>query len=83
MPYTQPTRDNVCPFLVREFKTEATGGSISVAENQGVGSGVHMVAAQHWLQKEAFPTKALTATDVVSFVGAISLQDMRLIVYFL
>ena len=71
-PYSQPTRDNVFPFLAIEFKSEATGGSLYVAENQCVGSGVHIVASRRWLLKQASPSKDLTATDAVAFVGAIS-----------
>ena len=71
-PYMQPTRDNVCPFLTLEFKSEATGGVLYVAENQGVGSGVHIVASQRWLQNQAFPGKELAATDAIAFVGAVS-----------
>ncbi|KAL8834366.1 MAG: hypothetical protein Q9170_003776 [Blastenia crenularia] len=71
-PYTQPTRDNYFPFMAFEFKSEATGGSLYVAENQGVGSGVHMVASQRWLLKQAHPSKAPIATDAVAFVAAIS-----------
>lgn len=71
-PYTQPTRDNYFPFLALEFISEATGGSLYIAENQGVGSGVHIVASRRWLLKQAFPSKDLAATDAVAFVGAIS-----------
>ncbi len=69
-PYTQPTRDNIFPFLALELKSEATGGTLWVAENQGVGSGVHMVASQRWMLRQAFPS--VTATDAVAFVGAVS-----------
>ncbi|KAI4189120.1 MAG: hypothetical protein LQ348_003845 [Seirophora lacunosa] len=71
-PYTQPTRDNCFPFMALEFKSEATGGSLYVAENQGVSSGVHMVASRRWLLKQAYPSKDLVATDAVAFVVAIS-----------
>ncbi|KAL8652819.1 MAG: hypothetical protein Q9210_002456 [Variospora velana] len=71
-PYTQPTRDNYFPFMALEFKSEATGGSLYVAENQGVGSGVHMVASRRWLLKQAYPSKDLASTDAVAFVAAIS-----------
>ncbi|KAL8846621.1 MAG: hypothetical protein Q9221_008301 [Calogaya cf. arnoldii] len=71
-PYTQPTRDNYFPFVALEFKSEATGGSLYVAENQGVGSGVHMVASRRWLLKQAHPSKGLADTDAVAFVAAIS-----------
>lgn len=71
-PYTQPTRDNYFPFMAFEFKSEATGGSLYVAENQGVGSGVHMVASRRWLLKQANPNNDPAATDAVAFVAAIS-----------
>ncbi|KAI0804209.1 hypothetical protein GGR55DRAFT_681807 [Xylaria sp. FL0064] len=71
-PYTQPTRDNILPFLALEVKSEATRGVLYVAENQAVGSGAHIVASQRWMLRQAFPSKDPVATDAVAFVGAIS-----------
>ena len=71
-PYTQPTRDNYFPFLSLEFKSEATGGSLYIEENQGVGSRLHIVASRRWLFQQAFPSKAIAATDAIAFVGAVS-----------
>lgn len=71
-PYTQSTRDNIFPFLALEIKSEASGGVLYVAENQGVDSGVHSVASQRWLLKQAFPSKDPVATDAIAFVGAVS-----------
>lgn len=71
-PYTQPTRDNVFPVLALEINSEATGGVLYVAGNQGVGSGAHIVASQRWLLRQAYPSKVLAATDAVAFVGDVS-----------
>lgn len=65
-----PTRDNQFPFLSLEFKSEATGGSLYIAENQGVGSGVRIVACRRWLFQQAFSSQDVAATDTVAFVGA-------------
>ncbi|KAK7426746.1 hypothetical protein QQZ08_006782 [Neonectria magnoliae] len=70
--YTQPARNTCFPFLALELKSEATGGSLHVAENQGVSSGVHMVASLRWILSQAFPTRELAAKDAVAFVGAVS-----------
>lgn len=72
LPYTQPTRENLFPFLTFDFKSEAAGGVLYVAENQAVGSGVHSVASLRWLLKQAFPSKEPAATDAVAFTGALS-----------
>ena len=45
LPYTQPNLGNTFPFLVVEFKAEATGGTLWHAENQAAGSGAHCVNA--------------------------------------
>lgn len=71
-PYTQPTRDNLFPFLALEIKSEATGGVLYAAENQAAGSGVHIVSSQRWMLKQAFPSKDPGAIDAVAFVGAVS-----------
>ena len=70
--YTQPTRENLFPFLMLEIKSEATGGVLYVAENQAVGSGVHSVASLRWLLTQAFPSEVPAATDAVAFTGAVS-----------
>lgn len=71
-PYTQPTRENLFPFLMLEIKSEATGGVLYVAENQAVGGGVHSVRSLRWLLAQAFPSEVPAATDAVAFTGAIS-----------
>ena len=71
-PYTQPTRENLFPFLMFEIKSEATGGVLYVAENQAVGSGVHSVGSLRWLLTQAFPSKAPKSTDAVAFAGAVT-----------
>ena len=71
-PYTQPTRENLFPFLMLEVKSEATGGVLYVAENQAVGSGVHSVESLRWLLRQAFPSEVPAATDAVAFAGAVS-----------
>ncbi|KAI9689146.1 MAG: hypothetical protein M1822_000884 [Bathelium mastoideum] len=71
-PYTQPTGENLFPFLMLEIKSDATGGGLYVAENRAVGSGVHSVESLRWLLSQAFPSQAPAATDAVAFTGAIS-----------
>ena len=71
-PYTQPTRENLFPFLMLEVKSEATGGVLYVAENQAVGSGVHSVESLRWLLRQASPSEVPAATDAVAFAGAVS-----------
>ncbi|EEH17196.1 hypothetical protein PABG_07283 [Paracoccidioides brasiliensis Pb03] len=71
-PYTQPTRENILPFLALEFKAEATGGTLYCAENQCAGSGTHSVASQRWFLKQAFPSQDPATTDAVAFVGTVS-----------
>ena len=71
-PYSQPTRENLFPFLMLEIKSEATGGVLYVAENQAVGSGVHSVESLRWLLKQAFPSQVPATTDAVAFTGAVS-----------
>lgn len=73
-PYTQPTRENLFPFLMLEVKSEPTGGVLYVAENQAVGSGVHYVESLRWLLAQAFPYEVPAATDAVAFTRAVSLQ---------
>ena len=70
--YSQPTRENLFPFLMFEIKSEATGGTLYVAENQAVGSGVHSVGSLRWLLKQAYPSEVPTATDAVAFTAAVS-----------
>ena len=71
-PFTQPTRENILPFLMLEVKSEATGGTLYIAENQAVGSGVHSVEALRWLLSQAFPSKVPAVTDAIAFTGAIT-----------
>ena len=52
-PYMQPARGNTFPFLMVEIKSEPTGGTLYVAENQAAGSGSYSVNALLWLLKEA------------------------------
>lgn len=55
-----------------EVKSEATGGTLYVAEHQAVSSGVHSVESLRWLLKQAFPSQVPPATDTVAFTGAVS-----------
>ena len=69
-PYTQPTRENLFPFFMIEIKSEATGSTLYVAENQAATSGCRLLltrARRHLCAEEAesfrdalrvFPTKA-------------------------
>lgn len=76
MPYAQPTKDVLFPFLSLEFKSEYTGGTLYVAENQGVGSAVHCVVSHRWFLKQASIAsgsgKATADTDAIAFTVALS-----------
>ena len=71
-PFTQPTRENMFPFLMLEVKSEATEGVLYAAENQAVGSGVHSVNSLRWLLEQASPAEVPKSTDVVAFTVAVS-----------
>ena len=69
---TQPTRDNINPFLAIEFKSEATGGTIWVAENQAAGSAAHIVHSLRWLLSQASPSRTCSNTDSVAFTSSLT-----------
>lgn len=71
-PYAQLTRENLFPFLMLEIKSEATGGTLYVAENQAVGCGVHSIQSLRWLLKKALPSDVPAVTDAAAFTVAIS-----------
>ena len=52
----QSTMGNVFPFLALELISEATEGVLYAAENEGVGSGVRMVASLRCILNEASPS---------------------------
>lgn len=56
-PYTPPTRESLFPFYMIEIKSEATGGTLYVAENQAAISGAHSVHSLLWLRSQADPTR--------------------------
>lgn len=60
------------PFWRSKSNPKLRGGVLYIAENQGVGSGAHIVASQRWLLRQAYPSKVPAATDAVAFVGAVS-----------
>ncbi|KAI9707066.1 MAG: hypothetical protein M1836_000026 [Candelina mexicana] len=69
---TQPTRDNMQPFMAIEFKSEATGGTIWVAENQAAGSAAHIVNSLRWLLSQASPSRTHLNTDSVAFTSSVT-----------
>lgn len=69
---TQPARDNIQPFLAIEFKSEATGGTIWVAENQAAGSAAHIVNSLRWLLSQASPSRTYSDTDSVAFTSSMT-----------
>ncbi len=77
-PYTQPTRENLFPFLMIEVKSEATGGTLYTAESQAAVSGAHSVHALRWLLSQACPSRTLSSTDSVVFTAAVS---QRIVVF--
>ncbi|KAI0103758.1 hypothetical protein GGR51DRAFT_524398 [Nemania sp. FL0031] len=65
--YTQPGGNALLPFLIIEAKSEATGGSMFVAENQAAGAGSHSVNSLLWLYNKAGITDTVDQTNKVAF----------------
>ncbi|KAJ8129713.1 hypothetical protein O1611_g3919 [Lasiodiplodia mahajangana] len=65
--YTQPARNALLPFMIVEAKSEATGGTIFVAENQAAGAGAHCVNSLLWLYNKASITDTVDRTNKVAF----------------
>lgn len=74
-PYTQPTRENLFPFFMIEIKSEATGGTLYVAENQAAVSGAHSVHSLLWLRSQADPSRTQSSTDSVVFTATVSQRE--------
>ncbi len=74
-PYTQPTRENLFPFFMIEIKSEATGGTLYVAENQAATSGAHSVHSLLWLRSQADPSRTRSSTDSVVFTATVSQRE--------
>ena len=74
-PYAQPARNNTFPFLMVEMKSEASGGTIYVAENQAAGSGSHSVNALLWLLREAGTYDSSSLTDTIAFTITMSHRE--------
>lgn len=66
-PYTQPGTGNYLPFLTLELKSEATGGTLYLAENQAAGSGTYSLRAMEWLLDQAKASQTTRQTDTVAF----------------
>lgn len=66
-PYTQPGTGNYLPFLTLELKSEATGGTLYLAENQAAGSGTYSLRAMEWLLDQAKASQTARQTDTVAF----------------
>lgn len=94
--YTQPTAENVFPFLLVEIKSEAKKGTIWHAENQAAGGGAHCVNSIRWLLHEAEgsstpevdPTKTLafsiclTARQALLYVHSYSPKNQQFLMSF-
>ncbi|KAL8745630.1 MAG: hypothetical protein Q9190_002261 [Brigantiaea leucoxantha] len=74
-PYSQPVRGATFPFLMVEAKSEATGGTIHVAENQAAGSGSHSVNSMLWLLGEAGTHAGSLLIDTIAFTIAMSSRE--------
>ncbi|KAJ8126652.1 hypothetical protein O1611_g6986 [Lasiodiplodia mahajangana] len=79
-PYTQPATGNIFPFVSVEMKSEATGGTLYVAENQAAGSGTHCVNSLLWLLRQAGMYNDSIRINTVAFTIAIS---QRLAVFYI
>ena len=71
-PYSQPSKEVYFPFYMIEIKSEASGRTLYVAENQAANSGAHSVRAQRWLHSQANPSKKLSPTDAIAFTATVS-----------
>ncbi|KAK1823155.1 hypothetical protein LTR12_002458 [Friedmanniomyces endolithicus] len=81
-PYAQPARGNSFPFLTVEIKSEATGGTLYVAENQAAGSGSHAVNALRWLFDQGSSRACdRPCTETIAFSLAISQREALLHVH--
>ena len=66
-PHLKPGTDNALPFLTFELKSEATGGSLYVAENQAAGSGTCSLRAVRWLLDQTGSAHSNKLKDTVTF----------------
>ena len=55
-----------------EVKSEATGGTLYVAENQAANSGTQNVRARRCLHSQTNPSRTLPTTDAIAFTAAVS-----------
>ena len=67
-PCTQPTREI-------EIKSEATDGTLYVAENQAATSGAHSVHSLLWLLSQADLSRTRSSTDSVVFTATVSQRE--------
>lgn len=72
LPYSQPSKEVLFPFYMIEMKSEASGGTLYVAENQAANSGTQSVRGRRWLHSQANPSGTLSVTDAIAFTAAIS-----------
>lgn len=72
LPYSQPSKEVLFPFYMIEIKSEASGGTLYVAENQAASSGTQSVRARRWLHSQANPSRILSTTDAIAFTAAVS-----------
>ena len=81
-PYIQPSRENICPCLMIEVKSEATKGNLYAAEAQAAGAGAHRVASLLWLLDVVEPDRKRASTDALAFTSVVSQREAVVYVNF-
>lgn len=74
-PYSQPTRENLFPSFFIELKSEASGGTLYVAENQLAAAGAHRIQSLIWLLNKVNPLRKRSSADALVFSAAISQRE--------
>ncbi|KAI9808770.1 MAG: hypothetical protein M1825_003923 [Sarcosagium campestre] len=69
-PYSQPTGGNMFPSYLRETRSEATGGTLYVAEGQLASAGAHRVNSWLWILDQLDPNRKRSSSDAVVFSDA-------------
>lgn len=81
-PYIRPSRENICPCLMIEVKSEATNGNLYAAEAQAAGAGAHRIASLLWLLDVVDPDRKRTSTDALAFTSVVSQREAVVYVNF-
>lgn len=81
-PFVQPTRENLFPSYLCEFKSEASGGTLYGAESQLATAGAHRVNSVLHLLDLVEPGRTRSSTDALVFSLAISEREAVAYVHF-